>query len=139
MGLPEFYSTLFSALFLYFCKTKNNHVLPPSHPSHHLPTPRRYRPRLRLDVHRVSAHPHRLGAGRHRRADYSQQEQVNMSRVKIITVDKRTRTQQQLKNRSPIKVINGNNISKKPIKMRMKRLHNISSILNSKQSASIKR
>lgn len=71
--------------------------------------------------------------------EHSQQEQVNMSRVKIITVDKRTRTQQQLKNRSPIKVINGNNISKKPIKMRMKRLHNISSILNSKQSASIKR
>ena len=74
MGLTEFYSTLFSALFLYFCKTKNNHVLPPSHPSYYLPAAGGDRPRLRVDAHCVSAHPHRLGAGRHRRTDYPEQE-----------------------------------------------------------------
>lgn len=74
MGLTEFYSTLFSALFLYFCKTKNNHVLPPSHPSYYLPAAGGDRPRLRVDAHRVSAHALRLGARRHRRADYPEQE-----------------------------------------------------------------
>lgn len=74
MGLTEFYSTLFSALFLYFCKTKNNHVLPPSHPSHHLPAFGGDRPRLRLDAYRVPAHALRLGAGCHRGTDYPEQE-----------------------------------------------------------------
>ena len=74
MGLTEFYSTLFSALFFYFCKTKNNHVLPPSHPSYYLPAAGGDRPRLRVDAHRVSAHPHRLGARSHRCTDYPEQE-----------------------------------------------------------------
>ena len=34
------------------------------------------RPRLRLDAHRLCPYPMRLGTGRHRRVDYSQQEQV---------------------------------------------------------------
>ena len=74
MGLTEFYSTLFSALFLYFCKTKNNHVPPPSHPSHHLPAAGDDRPRQRVEANHVSAYALWLSAGRHRRADYIEQE-----------------------------------------------------------------
>ena len=52
----------------------NHHVLPPSHPSHHLSAAGGDRPRLRVDAHRVSAHALRLGARRHRRTDYPEQE-----------------------------------------------------------------
>ena len=76
MGLTEFYSTMFSALFLYFCKTKTIHVLPPSHPSHYLPAAGGDRPRLRVDAHRISAHALRLGAERHRSTDHPQQKQI---------------------------------------------------------------
>lgn len=51
-------------------------MLPPSHPSRYLPPAGSDQPRLRLDAHRVSPYALRLGAGHHRRIDYSQQEQV---------------------------------------------------------------
>lgn len=53
-------------------KDSYRHVLPPSHSSYHLPAAGGDRPRLRFDAHRVSAHPLRLGAGRHRRVDYTE-------------------------------------------------------------------
>ena len=64
---------VFGIIFVLL-QNKNNHVLPPSHLSHYLPAAGGDRPRLRVDAHRVSAHALRLGAGRHRRTDYPEQE-----------------------------------------------------------------
>ena len=46
----------------------------PSPPIHPLSALAGDRTRLRVDAHRVSAHALRLGTGRHRRADYPEQE-----------------------------------------------------------------
>lgn len=46
----------------------------PRHPVHHLPAPRRYRPRVRVGAHCVSAHPLRVGAGDYRSTGYPQQK-----------------------------------------------------------------
>ena len=55
----------------------SHHVPIPRHPLHHLPAPRRHRPRVRISAYCFSAHLGRVGSRRHRCACHPQQERIS--------------------------------------------------------------